>query len=123
MRPNRLPKQDETFCSDDKVLELIIQAARDATPISLFTESIVDIITLGMESATKALLGIHTDERLETLQYCSRRIKEGWALLEENKREMLGRDKAECFHALKDAQESLNSAWQQWKSWQSEQRQ
>jgi hypothetical protein len=101
----------------------ILEAARDATPISPITHHIVDIVTLGMESAAKALLGVKTDERLEHLQYCSRRLKEGWALLEESKREMLGKDKSECFQALKNAQDALNAAWQQWKSWQSEQRQ
>ncbi|MGQ0446563.1 MAG: hypothetical protein ACT4O2_15950 [Beijerinckiaceae bacterium] len=108
--------------------EHILQAARDATPICLLTDDILgileSIVNIGVDAMTLgALPGGHTDDRLETLQYCSRRIKEGWALLEESKREMLGRDKAECFQALKDAQESLDAAWQQWKSWQSDQRQ
>jgi hypothetical protein len=103
--------------------EEILAAAREAVPISLFHEDVDDLLTLGLKSLTRAVLDIDTDERLETLKSCSVRIKEAWALLENNKREMFGRDKSECFDALKDAQERLNEAWQQWKSWQSEQRQ
>ncbi|MBY0532968.1 MAG: hypothetical protein K2P86_13450 [Xanthobacteraceae bacterium] len=106
-----------------RLKDKVIEAARDAIPISLFTESIVDVITLGMESLTKAALNIQIDERLETLKRCSQRMKDAWALFEESKRKLLGRDKAECFKELREAQEQLNNAWQQWKSWQSEQRQ
>ncbi len=35
--------------------------------------------------------------------------------MSEYKDEMMGRDKKEAFQALKDAQDSLNSAWESWK--------
>jgi predicted nucleic acid-binding Zn-ribbon protein len=101
--------------------DLILEAARDAVPISLLTESVDDFLTLGLASALRATLGSQEDERLATLKACSSRLKEGWALLEQYKREMTGQHKAECFQALKDAQERLDGSWQEWKSWQSEQ--
>lgn len=55
------------------------------------------------------------DEKHAELIACSESLKEGWQLISRYKNEMIGRDKKEAFEALKDAQESLNNAWDKWK--------
>lgn len=84
---------------------------------SALEEGIYNMIAGPIASVVNAILpGGEIDETLRSLQYCSRRLKEGWQLLSDYKEEMLGKDKKEAFDALNDAKERLDDAWERWKS-------
>ena len=99
----------------------ILTCASAAKPPSGLEEAIANIfVTFPQWVIRKAIdaviPGPEIDEARETLDYCSKKLQEGWSLLSLHKQEMLGRDKKEAFEALKQSQELLDDAWDRWKS-------
>lgn len=78
--------------------------------------SLVSLPALPVKMALDVFLpGGELDEKHEELKACSEKLQEGWRLISEYKLEMIGRDKNEAFKALKEAQDILNGAWEEWK--------
>jgi chromosome segregation ATPase len=93
--------------------------AWSATPSPESADAIIAICTGGLslliEAGLQAILGPF-DERKFELQRCSEALREGWAYLSKYKSEMLANHKKEGFDVLKSAEDSLNTAWDTWKS-------
>ena len=99
----------------DEILACASQAEPPSEVGSALLSVIMPVIPL-VEAAVNAVLpGPEIDETLRSLQYCSRKMKEGWNLLSDYKEEMTGKDREEAFQRLKYAQEVLNDAWGKWK--------
>ena len=100
-------------------LEQILSYAERATPSSGSADVLLAICTGGLSVLIKegisAILGPFDDRKFE-LQKCSEAMKEGWAYLSQNKEQMFGKDKQKAFEALTTASETLNEAWNEWKS-------
>lgn len=99
----------------------ILACASAAKPPSGLEEAIAAIVVTFprwvIRKAIDAVIpGPEIDEARETLDYCSKKLQEGWHLLSLHKQEMLGRDKKDAFEALKQSQELLDDAWGRWKS-------
>ncbi len=97
----------------------ILSFANAATPAGPLSDFIISLVTLPARpilAALDALLpGGEYDEKHHELKACSSKLHQGWDLFAKYKDEMTGRDKKEVFQALKDAQDSLNDAWENWK--------
>ncbi len=97
----------------------IVTCASEATPPSGLEEAIGTLVMAPFQLVGRminaVLPGPPVDETRQMLEYCSRKLKDGWRLLSEHKEEMLGRDKKEAFEALRQAQDRLNDAWERWK--------
>ncbi len=97
----------------------ILSCASAAEPPSGIGDALLSVlmpvIPLAKAALNAVLPGPEIDETLHSLQYCSRKMKEGWELLSDYKDEMTGKDKKEAFEGLKSAQDSLNDAWERWK--------
>lgn len=77
-------------------------------PIKALAELYVDVITLGQ-------LKVEIDEKHEELKHFSGELRKAWNLFNENKDDMLGKDKHEVFQGLREIQEQLDAAWDEWK--------
>jgi hypothetical protein len=77
-------------------------------PIIAFAELYVDVITLGQ-------LRGEIDEKKEQLKHYSNELRTAWNLFNDNKDDMLGKDKHEAFQTLREIQEQLDAAWDEWK--------
>ena len=77
-------------------------------PITALAELYVDVITLGQ-------LRGEIDEKHEQLKHYSSELRKAWNLFNDNKDEMLGKDKHEVFQGLREIQEHLDAAWDEWK--------
>ncbi|MCF8034783.1 MAG: hypothetical protein K9K66_14080 [Desulfarculaceae bacterium] len=55
------------------------------------------------------------DERKRDLQAASDQMKKGWGMLSEYKNKMFGQDKQQAYQALLNAQDNLNSKWDDYK--------
>lgn len=77
-------------------------------PIAALAELYVDVITLGQ-------LKGEIDEKHEELKHYSNELKKAWNLFNDNKDDMLGKDKHEVFQTLREIQEQLDAAWDEWK--------
>jgi len=92
----------------------IIYQAELAKPSGPMGDLILSIATGGLSTALSALMGPF-DERKDELNSCSEHLKQGWALLNEYKENMLGRDRNEAYQALYQAKEQLDQAWADYK--------
>jgi len=92
----------------------IIYQAELAKPSGPMGDLVLSIATGGLSTALSAIMGPF-DERKDELISCSEHLKQGWALLNEHKENMLGRDKNEAYHALYQAKEQLDQAWADYK--------
>lgn len=77
-------------------------------PITALAELYVDVITLGQ-------LRSEIDEKKEQLKHYSYELSKAWNLFNDNKNDMLGKDKHEVFQTLREIQEQLDAAWDEWK--------
>jgi len=107
-------KWEEKSSSSERYKNKIISCAEAAKPAGAIGDFIVSLVSLPVRPIIAMLPGDY-DEKHEELKACSKSLKEGWQLISNYKAEMTGRDKKEAFEALKDAQESLNNAWDKWK--------
>lgn len=107
-------KWAEKSNSSERYKNKIIACAQAAKPAGAIGDFILSLVTLPVRPIIAMLPGDY-DEKHEELKACSKSLKEGWQLISTYKNEMTGRDKKEVFDALKDAQESLNAAWEKWK--------
>lgn len=98
----------------------IIRQARYAKPSSNFFENaLLTIATMGSNYGFKLLLHDFLkpfDDKKYELQNYSERLKEGWEMFSDYKQQMFGEDKSNAFKELRDAQETLNQAWDTYKS-------
>jgi DNA repair exonuclease SbcCD ATPase subunit len=92
----------------------IVHQAELAKPSGPMDDLVLSIATGGLSTALSALMGPF-DEIKDELMSCSEHLKQGWALLNEHKENMLGQDKKEAYNALYQAQEQLNQAWVDYK--------
>ncbi len=119
MQAEERDKWDEKSHVSKRHKDEILSCAAAATPsgpLSDFIFSLVTLPVLPVKAALNAILpGGEIDEKHEELKSYSRKLREGWDLISEHKDEMTGHDKKEAFQALKEAQESLNAAWESWK--------
>lgn len=92
----------------------IIYQAELAKPSGPMGDLVLSIATGGLSTALSALMGPF-DERKDELVSCSDHLKQGWALLNEYKENMLGQDKKEAYNALYQAKEQLDQAWADYK--------
>lgn len=103
----------------NKTRSVIEKKTQDSRPESELERMIFSIILAPIviiEDLLCTILGIEQlDKVLDDLKCCSGNMKEAWRLFSENKNELLPGDKNELYKQLKDAQERLNSAWEQWK--------
>lgn len=65
--------------------------------------------------ATAGAFDSETDDRQNELRRGSSDLKSAWDLFNENKTEMLGRDKHITFELLRSVQAELDTAWEEWK--------
>ncbi len=97
----------------------ILSCANAATPSGPLSDFIFSLVTLPARpivAALDALLpGGEYDEKHQELKACSSKLRQGWDLFAKYKDDMTGRDKKEVFEALKNVQDSLNDAWENWK--------
>jgi hypothetical protein len=105
---------EEKKTKSGETKDAIIYQAELAKPSGPMGDLIVSMATGGLSSALSALLGPF-DERKDELMNCSDHLKQGWALLNDNKENMVGQDKKEAYQALYQAQEQLNQAWADYK--------
>jgi len=77
-------------------------------PITALAELYVDLITLGQ-------LRVQIDEKKEELKHYSDELRKAWNLFNDNKDDMLGKDKQEVFKTLREIQDQLEAAWDEWK--------
>jgi chromosome segregation ATPase len=104
-------KKDES----ERLRNMIVSHAKDAQPCaSGLADILITIATGGVNLALDAIKGSF-DEEKQMLQSCSQRLNEGWALLQNSKDKMLGRDKAIAFAALSEAKDALDSRWDRYK--------
>jgi len=104
-------KKDES----ERLRDMIVSRARAAQPYdSGLADVILTIATGGVNLLLDAIMGPF-DEEKQMLQSCSERLKEGWALLHDNKEKMLGRDKGIAFEALNETKEALDRRWDRYK--------
>lgn len=92
----------------------IIYQAELAKPSGPMGDVVLSIATGGLSTALSALVGPF-DERKDELISCGEHLKQGWALFNEYKENMLGRDKQEAYQALYQAKEQLDQAWADYK--------
>jgi DNA repair exonuclease SbcCD ATPase subunit len=77
-------------------------------PIAAVAELYVDMITLGQ-------LRGEIDEKKEELKHYSNELRKAWDEFNDNKDDMLGKDKHEVFNSLREIQEQLDAAWEEWR--------
>lgn len=109
---------DKRLSQSEYHLSQLRSFAERATPSSELADVIIALCTGGLSVVLKAgleaLLGPF-DERKMELQRCEEARREGWAYLTQHKMEMIGTHKKEAFDALRNAEESLRTAWDTWK--------
>ncbi len=98
-----------------------------ARPLTDLENMIADIILFIPKITAQIVLsplGLfeELDERRGELQACSERMREAWNLFESYKHDMRGSDKHEMFQSLRNAQDTLDAAWAQYKQSRSEAR-
>lgn len=105
-------KKDES----ERLRNMIVSHAKDAQPCdSGLADILITIATGGVNLALNSITGSFDEEKL-MLESCSQRLKEGWALLQNNKEKMLGRDKGIAFEALNESKEALDRRWDRYKT-------
>jgi len=113
-------RREQFFKKSANCLEQIVSVAADAVPPGALAEALSSIAIPFLSAITgvidAVLPGAEIDDTLESLKYCSKRMKEGWDLLSSYKEIMSGKHKQEAFQALKSAQDRLDDAWGKWKA-------
>lgn len=102
--------------------ELRNQIIRKANDVGPFDQGLADVILtlatggayLALKLTLEALLGKFDEQKVELIA-ASDRMKAAWALLSGNKTKLLRDDKDAVYSALREAQEKLDGAWQQYK--------
>jgi hypothetical protein len=99
--------------------DIIKRMADNAKSDGGFGDVMLFLITGGLSHIGKQVLeGMlgKTDEVKEELDRRSAALKDAGAYLSENKAEMRGNDKKECFDYISDIRERLNQDWEEWKT-------
>lgn len=107
-------KWDQKKSESVRYRDRIISQANSARPSSGIADLILCIATGGMSAILNAIMGPF-DEHKRELQRASEALEKGWAMLNEYKENMLGRDKHSAFQALNEAKERLDREWDSYK--------
>lgn len=105
---------EEKKSESNRYKDEIINQAEMAKPSGVGADLALLFATGGLSVVLSTLMGPFDERKLE-LQSCSEHLKQGWVLLNEHKENMLGRDKNEAYHALYEAKEQLDQAWDDYK--------
>ena len=97
-------KKDESA----RLREIILSQAKSARPYenALF-DIILTVATYGANLLIDAIMGPF-DEEKQMLKSCGKQLQRGWAMLQDNKDKMLGKDKGIAFDALNETRELLD---------------
>lgn len=110
---------EERVRTSERHLAEIRSHCRGAEPPSDFADMIIAIATAGMslliKGALEAILGPWDEKKLD-LQRCSESLKAGWTHIKQYKSEMFRSHKDEAFEMLRDVQDKLDAAWEEWRT-------
>jgi len=99
-----------------KSIERNIAGTRPTTNLEIMISSMILAPIMALEAIMRSAFGLEQlDALFEDLKACNGKMQEAWRVFNESKSELLPGDKHQLFQQLRDAQERLNSAWDQWK--------
>ncbi len=103
-------KRQEQFEKSKYERDEILASARGIRPDNILEKAVLGVMTMGVSAVNDALT-----TRREELMDASARMKAAWSEFSDRKDRMIGSHKQEAWQALKDAQDFLNSLWEEYK--------